>query len=86
MDHKQILKQMIDFNKTAFDNSFNALLLVQEQNAKMMSSFMSQAVWIPEEGKKVVSDWVTAYRKGIEDFKATADENFKKVENYFAEA
>lgn len=86
MDHKQILKQMIEFNKTAFDNSFNALLLVQEQNAKMMNSFMSQAVWIPEEGKKVVSDWVTAYRKGIEDFKATADENFKKVENYFAEA
>ena len=86
MDHKQIFKQMIEFNKTAFDNSFNALMLVQEQNSKMMNSFLGQAVWIPEEGKKVINDWIGAYRKGCEDFKSATDENFKKVEEYFAGA
>ena len=32
MDQKQILKQMIQFNKAAFDNTFDAVTVLQEQN------------------------------------------------------
>jgi len=37
MDPKQIAKQIIQFNKTAFDNTFDALNVLQEQREKMMS-------------------------------------------------
>ena len=74
---------MLDFNKSAFDNSFNAMLTIQEQNAKMVSTFLEQATWMPEEGKKVIRDWVDAYKKGCENFKKAADENYKKVDDYF---
>lgn len=84
MEPNVMLKQMLDFNKTAFDNSFNAMLMIQEQNAKMVNTFLEQANWMPEEGKKLLRDWVDAYKKGCENFKKAADENYKKVDDYFA--
>jgi polyhydroxyalkanoate synthesis regulator phasin len=84
MDPKQIAKQMVDFNKTAFDNSFNAMAIVQDQAEKMFNSMMEQTAFFPEEGKKLINDWIKTCKKGREEFKETADENFKKVEIYFA--
>ena len=86
MDQKQILKQMIEFNKTTFDNSFSALVMLQEQTEKMVNAFVTQAPWLPEEGKKVLDNWVKAYKKGRDDYKKLVDESFKKVEDFFASA
>lgn len=82
--YSQMFKQMINFNKTAFDNSFNALVTLQEQTEKMVNTFLDQATWLPEEGKKVTLDWIQAYKKGCEDFKKVVDENFKRVEDFMA--
>ena len=79
----QMLKQMLDFNKTAFDNSFSAMLTIQEQNEKMVNTFLEQAAWIPEEGKKLIQEWVDTYKKGCTDFKKAADDNYKKVVDFF---
>ena len=84
MEPNVMLKQMLDFNKTAYDNSFNAMLTIQEQNAKMVNTFLEQAAWMPEEGKKVIRNWVETYKKGCGDFKKAADENYKKVDDFFA--
>ena len=84
MEPNVMLKQMLDFNKTAFDNSFNAMLTIQEQNNKMVNTFLEQATWIPEEGKKLIRNWVDVCKKGSEDFKKAADENYKKVDAFFA--
>ena len=84
MDPKQIAKQMIDFNKTAFDNSFEAMAVLQDQIEKMVNTAMEQNTMIPAEGKKAVADWIKSYKKGRDDFKSAADERFKKVEAFFA--
>jgi hypothetical protein len=84
MDPKQIAKQMVDFNKTAFDNSFEAMSVIQDQAEKMFTATMEQTSFFPAEGKKLINEWINAYKKGREDFKAAADENFKKVETFFS--
>ncbi len=84
MDNKQILNQMIQFNKTAYDGSFSAMRMAQEQSETMVKSALEQAAWLPEEGKKLISDWIGAYKKGCDDFKTTMDENYKKVEEFLA--
>ena len=84
MDNKQILNQMIQFNKTAFDNSFSAMKMAQEQSETMVKSMIEQAEWLPEEGKKLITDWIGAYKKGCDDLKAAMDENYKKVEKFLA--
>ena len=84
MDQKQIAKQMIEFNKTAFDNSFNAMTTLQDQTEKLILNFLEKAPWIPEEGKKAINTWIAGYKKGHDDFKAAADDNYRKVFEYFS--
>ena len=83
MDQKQIARQMIQFNKTAFDNSYKAMSMLYEQNEKVADVFMDQASWIPEDSKKAVKDWMQTYKNGCEDFKKMVDDNFTKTESYF---
>ena len=52
MDQKTIFKQMVDFNKGAFNNAFNAMVMVQDQNETLANTMLNQASWMPEEGKK----------------------------------
>ena len=84
MDQKQMAKQMLQFNKTAFDNTFNAMTMVYDQNEKMVGTFLQQASWLPEDGRKAISDWMESYKKGGENFKNLVDENYQKVEDFFA--
>jgi hypothetical protein len=86
IDANQMLKQMLEFNKTAFDNGFSAMLTIQEQNEKMFNTFLGQASWIPEEGKKLIQEWINAYKKGCEDFKKAGDANYTKVVEFFSSA
>lgn len=85
MDQKKMFKQMIDFQKSTFDNSMNAMTTLQEQGEKMTMAFLDQAHWLPAEGKKAIKDWIDAYRTGRETFKKTVEDNFSKVETFFAE-
>lgn len=84
MDPKQIAKQIIDFNKTAFDNTFSAISVMQDQAEKMVNTFIEQSPMFPEEGKKALKDWIGAYKQGRNTFKNAADENFKKVEQFLS--
>ena len=86
MDLKKMTKQMIDFQKATFDNTFNAMILLQEQAERMATMLLSQTQEIPEEGRKAINEWVEAYKKGRVDFKKSVDGSFKKVEDYFADA
>jgi len=86
MEQLKMAKQMIDFQKATFDNTFNAMVMLQDQTERMFGTFMEQATLLPEEGKKVLRDWVEAFKKGREEFKKSVDESFGKVEAYYAEA
>jgi polyhydroxyalkanoate synthesis regulator phasin len=76
MDPKQIAKQMIQFNKTTFDNTFDAITILQEQTEKLIGKYLEQAPMIPAEGKKAIADWMKAYKKSREEFKAVVDEKY----------
>jgi len=86
MEPIKMAKQMIDFNKATLDNTFDAMVLLQKQTEKMVSTFIAQATFLPEEGKKMLDEWVQTFKKGREEFKKAVDEGFTKVETYFTEA
>jgi hypothetical protein len=83
MDQKQFIKQMLDFQKTTFDNSFNAMVMLQEQTEKASKTLLDQMTWLPNDSRKANDQWVAAYKKGCKDFKALVDENFSKAEAFF---
>ena len=78
--------QMIDFQKTMFNNGFNTMVMFQDQAEKMSNSLMDQAPWVPEEGKKAVTQWVNAFKEGRENFKKTIDEGFDNMQTLFTES
>ena len=43
MDQKQIVKQIIDFNQATFNNTFNAMVLLQDQFERITQTAMGQA-------------------------------------------
>ncbi len=52
MFDQTMYKQMIDFQKATFNNSFIAMTKIQDQGNAMLNVFLNQASWLPEEGKK----------------------------------
>jgi len=86
MDQKIIVKQMVDFHKSTFTNTYNAVVMLQDQTEKMISTFLSQASWVPQDVKKVVGEWVATCKKAREEFKNSVDENFRRMEDVFSTA
>ncbi len=85
INNKEMLKQMIEFNKTMFfDNAIKTMKLSQEQGEKMLNTVLDQATWLPAEGKKAVAEWLKAYKKGVDEFKSSVDDQYKKVEEYLS--
>ena len=84
MMKQQSNKQMTEFTRAAMDNTSKTLAALQEQTAKMTNLYLDMFPWIPEEGKKALREWDKPYRKGLEDFMAAMNENYKKLENLFA--
>ncbi len=83
MEQGKIAKQMIDFHKSTFDNTFNAMSILQEQTERMVNMFLEQSPWVPEDGRKVINEWVKTYKKGRSEFRTTVDDSFKKVDDFF---
>jgi len=84
MNSTQIVKQMIDFQKTTLDNFFNAVVLVQEQGEKMTNTLFEQISWLPEENKRLLDQWMSMAKKGRDDLKSAMDDNFKNVSDLLA--
>jgi len=84
MNSNPIVKQMLDFQKTTFDNIFNAMVLVQEQGEKLTNALFEQASWLPEENKRLMDQWLTMSKKGRDDLKSAMDDNYKNVSDLLA--
>ncbi len=82
MNQNQLLKQMIDFNRTAFDNAFSTMTMLQEQAEKAANGCLDQATWLPKAGRTVANDWMKVCKNGRESFKSSMDEGFSKVEAF----
>jgi len=80
MDSRWIAKQMIDFQKTTFDNMYTSMVMIQDHAEKLAATLLSQAVWIPAESSGVVNQWTEILKTGRNDFKVAVDDYFSKME------
>ena len=83
MEPTRFAKQMIDFQKSTFDNSFNAMVMLQEQAERVGKLMLDQATWLPDEGRKAIEEWMKSFQKGREEFKKTVDHSFNRATEFF---
>ncbi len=82
MNMKKMSKQMMDFYKTTFDNSFSAMTMLQEQMERMGTMYWGQM--LPEEAKKGLAEWTKSYKKNCEELKKVVDDGFHKLDSFAA--
>lgn len=83
MEQDKGMKQMMDFYKAQFEQTFSAMTAWQEQGEKMMESFLEQASWMPAEGKKAAGEWLRMIRQGREALKNQAQQQYQQAESFF---
>jgi hypothetical protein len=84
MNTLQIPKQIIEFNKMTIDKSLENMMLLQDQSQRFTSGLLDKSVWMPEEGKKAINDWMKSYKKSFEGMKAASDEGYKMMSKIFS--
>lgn len=83
MENNEILKQVINYHKAAFDTGFNSVVMLHEQTSKAVDNILRQSPWIPSQTKSLFNEWSDMYKKSTLDFKEAADQNYSKLEEYF---
>jgi hypothetical protein len=78
-----IPKQLMEINKMTIDNTLSAILFMQDQSRRIASGMVEKAAWIPEDGKKVINDWMSSYAKGFESIKSAYDKSYKFMSHLF---
>lgn len=83
MDQKKFMKQILEFNQTSFNNTYNTLVMLQEQAEKMAATLVDHPTLLPEDGKEIIKEWLNLFKQHQADYKETVNENFKNLINYF---
>jgi len=83
MEMQKMGKQLINFQKSLFENSYHAMNMVFEQTENMVNSFLKQMPMVPEQSKKAMDDVLVFYKKSRDDFKKAVDDGFIKMEEIF---
>jgi len=84
MDQKQIVKQMLEFNQSTFNNAFDMMTLFQDQFETVANAALDQTNVLPAEGRKIMENWAEIYKSGRHALRARINNNFKQAENLFA--
>ncbi len=78
---KAMVKGILDFQKAMFDNVFSAANIFQDQAERATKMLIdSSPVPFPEEGRKMMDDWVEAFKRGREEFRRAVNESYAKME------
>jgi hypothetical protein len=85
VDHKFMAKQMFQYNKSAFEKSFSAMVNMQNNAEKMFQFWLNQTKWLPEEGRNFMSEWIDYYRKLRDEYKANVDAGYRKMEEFLSD-
>lgn len=85
METAKFAKQTLGFQKTIFDNSFNAMIMVQDQTEKMVNSYLDQLPWVTEDGKKSLQTTISMAKKTRDDFKKAVEDGYHKFEELLEE-
>lgn len=82
MDTKTLMVQMIDLQKSSFDNGYETIVTLQDQAEKIVNAFLDQATWIPSESRGAMKEWANVYKKGRDDIRSLVDDGYSKAEGY----
>lgn len=84
MENKELIKQIIEFNRTTFNNSYDTALMIGNQAESITNSFMeAHPEIVPDASRKIYDEWSASVKKGFTDLQDNINTGFNKFEDYF---
>jgi len=80
MEMSMITKQIIGFQKTMFENTYNGLTVLQDCSQNMMEGYIKQLPWMNDEHMKPFEDSFEFLKKARREYKDAVDQGFVKLE------
>lgn len=77
------LKEILDANKMAFENTYQAMCTVQNQAEEMSNMWLKQFNLAPQNLQNVQNDWLNLVKKERDNWKKTIDMGFQSLEKMF---
>ena len=75
-------KQMLDYQKSAFENYYNAMRALQERQLEFYDRMTNQIPDLPDQARDMIQVWREAAEAGQRQFKNTVDGSFAAVKSY----
>lgn len=82
MDSKSIVKRTLELQKTAFDASYNTMVIIQGQAEKLTTEMWAKSN-IPKENVNAFVSSINEYKKKRDDLKQMMDESFENISKMF---
>ncbi len=82
MTNTEIIKKTLKYNRITFENVYKTIVSVQEEGIKTTGQALEKAAFIPEEGKKVVHQWLAASKEAGEKFRKSVLKGHEQIEKY----
>ena len=79
METQKIAKQMIDFQRTMFNNTCNAVTVIQDNSESMMNGYLKQFPWLTDEARKPLNDSMTFFKESKNNYQKIVDEGFQNL-------
>jgi hypothetical protein len=80
MASASIVKRALDYQKSAFDASYNTMVIIQGQAEKMASDIWEKS-YLPKESATAFATSMAEFKKRRDDLKKMVDENFNQLSN-----
>ena len=81
MDHKKIVRQLIDPSKTDLDNTFSTITLPADNPEKAFFCFVDKNPLFPDNSEDAIHEYILASRKRRSDVKSHCDAGYEKLSN-----
>jgi hypothetical protein len=80
MEAEKLTKQMIEFQKTVFNNTFEIVMAVQDQSEEISRSWCEKNSILPDQSKKVMLEWGHIIKQSLKEYKKAINLGFETIE------
>lgn len=86
MYNTKMFTQVVEYQKTLFDNSFATMATLQDQGYQMTDQVFEKSSLLPDDSKKMCYYWVDFVKQNRENCKEYVDSSFDRIKEFFAES
>ena len=80
MENTELIREVVNTNRTLFDQAFNAGVAIQNETEKAVNTFLNNAGWVNKDAKNYISNLSDVYKQERDKLKGLVDEGFNNAE------